>query len=344
MGGTFAYGLFRDYTPSFLFHDVWLRLLLPSSPPPAASPLLSTDCFSLSFPSPIGAGPGLDPDAIGLRGLLSLGLGFVDVGPVAPSSEGSTLAPYRVTASSVALAHPERSSGAVFVRRQLALCAAGPRGATLVPLEENVAGLPHLTDDDYLYLFMKLCSVADFLTLSLSPTPFRKLQYYSRPFRLNSLIDKVIDCRDIEIGLKTAADCGLVPKDLEEGAKGYVPVMIRVNEMWEDVEGLVRVCGEKGVDGVVVGSDKDDKNEARAMLEKAYRAGKGKVVLVSYGGIDSGAEVLERVRRGASLVQLFSVMLTQGPGQAARIRAELEAELNKYGYKNIKEAFGTHYE
>ena len=99
-----------------------------------------------------------------------------------------------------------------------------------------------------------------------------------------------------------------------------------------------------GIDGIVVGSDNDDTEAARELLERVFRAkGAGRLVLVSYGGIDSGKEVVERIRRGASLVQLYSVLLQKGSSEVSRIHSEVLEEMQRLGINRLEEAVGDFY-
>jgi dihydroorotate dehydrogenase len=74
---------------------------------------------------------------------------------------------------------------------------------------------------------------------------------------------------------------------------------------------------------------------------KAFRSATGgSLPLVAVGGIASGADAFERIRAGASLVQLYTALIYEGPGLARRINAELKALLERDGYRSLAEAIG----
>jgi dihydroorotate dehydrogenase len=69
------------------------------------------------------------------------------------------------------------------------------------------------------------------------------------------------------------------------------------------------------------------------------RVGK-KLVLVGVGGIASGADAYAKIRAGASLVQLYTALVYQGPGLVTRIKRDLLALLQKDGFASVREAVG----
>jgi dihydroorotate dehydrogenase len=71
------------------------------------------------------------------------------------------------------------------------------------------------------------------------------------------------------------------------------------------------------------------------------RATGGAVPLIAVGGIDSGAEAYARIRAGASLVQVYTALVYDGPGLPRRIVAELAALLARDGFASVAEAVGA---
>jgi dihydroorotate dehydrogenase len=342
MGGSFAYPLMRDYLPSSVFMEIWLRIMLPRSPT-EPSDYLKTQCMGLNFKSPIGAEAGVDVNCISKSKLFNLGLGFVEFGPVTPTAENTVSSFLKINAQEVTQIAPLRNLGGTWVKRQLLLNHSGPRGISLSALDENIAGVPHLTDEDFLSLIMTLYPVSDYLTINLCSSPFRKINYYSKPYRYQALLNKVSEYRDQEMGLQTAYETHLINFIEEKARRLYTPVLVKVNENWPDLEGLVQACIKFGFDGIIVGSEKQDSEISRKMLEKVYKASNGKLTIISYGGINNGKEALERIKLGAGLVQIYHILLTEGPSGAKRIEQELVEEMKKEGFRNVNEAVGAYY-
>ena len=77
-----------------------------------------------------------------------------------------------------------------------------------------------------------------------------------------------------------------------------------------------------------------------ACLAAMYRYSKGSIPIIGCGGVASGADAYAKIKAGASLVQLYSAMVFQGPGLVNRIKRELAALLRADGFKSIAEAVG----
>jgi dihydroorotate dehydrogenase len=75
---------------------------------------------------------------------------------------------------------------------------------------------------------------------------------------------------------------------------------------------------------------------------KAFRsASGGEIPLIGVGGISTADDAWERIRAGASLVQLYTAMVYQGPGIGRRIAEGLAERLKREGFSSIAEAVGT---
>jgi dihydroorotate dehydrogenase len=67
----------------------------------------------------------------------------------------------------------------------------------------------------------------------------------------------------------------------------------------------------------------------------------GAIPLIAAGGIGSGADAFERIRAGASLVQLYTALVYSGPGLASAMARDLRRLLRRGGFRNVAEAVGT---
>jgi dihydroorotate dehydrogenase len=72
-----------------------------------------------------------------------------------------------------------------------------------------------------------------------------------------------------------------------------------------------------------------------------YRFTAGRIPIIGCGGIASGADAYAKIRAGASLVQLYSALVFQGPGLVGRIKSELAALLRRDGFSSVADAVGT---
>ena len=116
-----------------------------------------------------------------------------------------------------------------------------------------------------------------------------------------------------------------------------------------------------GVDGIIISNSTLDrpktllserKNEigglsgrplfinSTIILKKMYNLTNGQIPLIGVGGISSGIDCYEKIKSGASLVQLYTSLIYQGPSVIKKIKNELITCMNTDGYKNIKEVIG----
>ena len=75
--------------------------------------------------------------------------------------------------------------------------------------------------------------------------------------------------------------------------------------------------------------------------DRFRRASAGEIPLIGVGGIATAADAFERIRAGASLVQLYSAMVYEGPGIARRIARGLAKHLQREGFESVAEAVGS---
>ena len=80
---------------------------------------------------------------------------------------------------------------------------------------------------------------------------------------------------------------------------------------------------------------------ALATLSDMYKLTKGKIPIIGVGGIANGKDAYERILAGASLVQMYSMLVHDGPGCVIRAKHELAACLAADGYNNVQEAVGA---
>lgn len=76
-------------------------------------------------------------------------------------------------------------------------------------------------------------------------------------------------------------------------------------------------------------------------IRNLYRLTNGKIPIIGVGGISSAADAYDKIRAGASLVQLYSALAFQGPGMVKRITSELAGLLKEDGFAHVQDAVGT---
>ncbi|HEX9945721.1 MAG TPA: dihydroorotate dehydrogenase (quinone) [Thermoanaerobaculia bacterium] len=303
----------------------------------AAEPLRQT-LFGREFPNPVGLAAGFDKDAAAVRAMPALGFGFVEVGTVTPLPQPGNPRPrlFRHPAErSLQNALGFNNGGMGQMRRRLARLHpfALPLG---VNLGKNRATPVERALDDYETLIRGLHDLCDYLVVNLSSpnTPgLRDLQdeeFLRALFRLARGITARPILVKIAPDLEPARAVSLAEAAVAAGAAGIIATNTTV-----DYSLLPDARDFGGISGRAL------REKSFRIFEAVARALFGRTVLVSVGGIDSGAEAYRRLRAGASLVQLYTALIYEGPSLPRRINAELLALMEKDGIHRLADAIGA---
>lgn len=306
--------------------------------PPADPPSLRVEAFGLSFSNPLGLAAGYDKDAQVPDAMLKLGFGFVECGTVTPRPQDGNPKP-RLFRLGEDLAVINRMGFNNRGMERAAHCLARRRrGIVGINIGANKDSLDRIAD--YAQCFVRLAPLADYVAVNVSSpnTPgLRGLQNRDELTRLLDRLRTVKGERARPILLKIAPDLDLHALDdiaavvARSGTEGVIVSNTTVSRPpLESAE-----AGEPGgLSGKPLFSlSTDILREMRKRLSPA-------TVLVGVGGIFSGRDAYEKIRAGATLVQLYTALVYRGPSLVQRIKAELAAALARDGFKTIAEAVG----
>jgi dihydroorotate dehydrogenase len=324
-------------------HNLTLAALsaLPARAGPATDPILETRIAGLSFPTPVGLAAGFDKDARVWRQMLGLGFGFVEVGTLTPKPQAGNPKPrvFRLAEDRAVINRLGFNNGG--------LEAALPRIAAHPRLGVNVGANKDSADRiaDYAHGVRTVSPFAAWITLNISSpnTPgLRGLQGEALP----ELLAAAGEARGAAGGagspplfLKLAPDLDDAQIDAICDAALASPLsgLIVSNTTLARPDTLRSPhAGETGgLSGAPLTAP------ALAVL-KAFRRRLGaRLPLIGAGGIASAEDAYARIRGGASAVQLYSAMIYEGPGLAARVSAGLVALLRRDGFTSVAEAVGV---
>ena len=315
--------------------------LVPPRRPPDFPPSLRTRVAGLDFPTPVGLAAGFDKDAEVPRQMLSLGFGFVEVGTLTPVAQQGNPKPrlFRLKQDQAVINRMGfNNRGQADAFQRLVGCS-HMHGIIGV----NVGANKDSTDrvGDYVAGVRAMAAVARYITINVSSPNTPGLRQLQDEGALKALLEAVNDARPKDgppIFLKVAPDLG-------EG----------------EPDQIVRVAMQHNVDALIVANTTVSRPAMRsrhaseagglsgaplkALALKALRdfrsASGGQIPLIGVGGIATADDAWERIRAGASLVQLYSAMVYEGPHIAARIARGLAARLEREGYANIAQAVGS---
>lgn len=320
-------------------HNLTLSALsaLPAREGPATDPILETRIAGLTFPTPVGLAAGFDKDARVWRQMLGLGFGFVEVGTLTPKPQAGNPKPrvFRLAEDRAVINRLGFNNGG--------LEAALPRLAAHPRLGVNVGANKDSADRiaDYAHGVRKVAPFAAWITLNISSpnTPgLRGLQGEALP-ELLAAAGEARGAGGPPLFLKLAPDLDEAQIDAISDAALASPLagLIVSNTTLARPDTLRSThAGEAGgLSGAPLTAP------ALAVL-KAFRQRLGtRLPLIGAGGIASAEDAYARIRGGASAVQLYSAMIYEGPGLAARISAGLVALLRRDGFTSVAEAVGV---
>jgi dihydroorotate dehydrogenase len=301
-------------------------------------PRLATTVAGIAFPNPVGLAAGVDKDGRAIDGFFGLGLGSVEIGTLTPLAQPGNPKPriFRLPEDRAVINRLGFNNGG--------LDGALPRAQNAKRngiLGINVGANKDATDRtaDYIHGVTRAAPHADYITINISSpnTPgLRDLQHGA------ALRDLLAACTAAKgttpIFLKVAPD--LDPADIDDIARAALDNRIDaliVNNTTISRPGL-RSTNAKETGGL---SGAPLAPLARQRLSDFRKATGAAIPLISVGGVDSGAEAYARLRAGASLVQLYTALVYEGPGLPTRILRELDALLKRDGFAKVPDAVGV---
>jgi dihydroorotate dehydrogenase len=317
-----------------------LRLGLAGRDTAADDPALAVAVLGKRFANPIGLAAGFDKNAVAAAALMRLGFGCVETGTVTPRPQHGNprprlfrLEPDRAVINRMGF----NNAGLDAYVRNLARLA-----QRIVPLGANVGINKEGADPDrdYPALIAAVAPHVDYAVINVSSPNTPGLRDLQSEARLSAILRAVAAVPD------------------------RPPVLVKIAPDLSDdgLAALVETCVAHGVQGLIVGNTTISRPPglrsphaaepgglsgaplfalSTRVLARAFLLARGRLVLVGAGGVSTGAEVLTKIRAGASLVQLYTAFAFAGPALIPRLKRELAAALRDAGFAGIQDAIGS---
>lgn len=312
----------------------------PGKPVAAADPALRSRVANLEFPNPVGLAAGYDKDAVAPGALLGLGFGFVEIGTLTPLPQAGNPRPrlFRLVEDRAVINRMGFNNGGQEAALQR-LSAEKPRGILGVNIGANKDAADRIAD--YVQGVRTMATVADYLTVNISSPNTPGLRALQDRAALDDLLAQVMEARGPlgpPVFLKVAPD--LEPADMDDIAAAvithHVDALIVSNTTISRPALRSRYAGETGgLSGAPLTA------LALERLRDFRKATGGALPLIGVGGIASAQDAYARIRAGASLIQLYSALVYEGPGLTRRIAEGLKTLLARDGFATVAQAVGT---
>ena len=311
---------------------------------PRPTPSLQVQLAGLTFPNPVGLAAGYDKNAEAFGPLLGLGFGFVEVGTLTPRPQSGNARPrlFRLVEDRAVINRfGFNNVGQVDAFARLCEPRRGLVGVNVGANKDSDAQGPGGRIADYAEGVRAMAPVADYLTINISSPNTPGLRQLQDAGLLRELLAAVRAARHPDgppVFLKVAPD-------LAEGEPAQI----------------VRAAIDSGIDALIVANTTVTRPSLRSRhggetgglsgaplkalaldaLRRFRVEGGGGLPLIAAGGIATGEDAWQRIRAGASLVQLYSAMVYGGPGLSRRIVRGLEKQLAASPFASIAEAVGS---
>ncbi len=314
------------------------------------APELPIEAFGLRFPNPVGLAAGMDKHAAAVPGWAALGFGFTELGGVTWHAQPGNPPPRMFRAipdEAVINRMGFNNSGAEAVAQKLAgwkesgRWPAHPVGINLgkskiTPLETAA--------EDYRNSFRVLRDLADFFVVNVSSPNTPNL----RQLQDKAALDEIFAALQSEnstgkpILVKVAPDLTFEALDeilalvAPRNIAGIVATNTTISRPPTNDAALQKIYAETG--GL---SGRPLRARSTEITRHLYRQTNGQVPIIGVGGIFSAADAWEKIAAGASLVQVYTGLVYEGPGLINKIVSGLRGKLVAAGFRDLKSAVGS---
>ncbi|HLL02838.1 MAG TPA: quinone-dependent dihydroorotate dehydrogenase [Myxococcaceae bacterium] len=305
---------------------------------------LAVELAGLRFEHPVALAAGLDKNAEAVDGLFACGFSAVEIGTVTPRPQPGNPRPrlfrlpeHRALINRMGFNNHGTTGASQRLRQRT--WHPGPVGVNLgknkdTPLERAV--------DDYLACVDALAPLGDYVVINASSPNTPGLRQLQEPHILTSLLTAVKQrlatvAPGKPLFLKIAPD--LSPEAVDEvvdvalqcGISGLIATNTTVARPFEHA--LAKEAG--GLSGAPV------REPANAVIRRAWQRSGGALPIIGVGGVFTAQDVYEKLRAGASVVQVYTGFVYEGPGMVRRLLRELGPLLARDGFRSVREAVGA---
>ena len=304
---------------------------------------LQQKIFNINFDNPLGLAAGFDKNAEIYNQVFRLGFGFTEVGTITPKAQEGNPKPrvFRLKEDKAIinrLGFPNEGMS-IISKRIKNEPSTGICGVNIGPNKENATSI-----DDYMLCFDKFFEYASYITINISSPNTPNLRSQHDENKITHLIDSIQERRDIK--------------------KSRIPILLKISPDIDDkkINNLCNILIKKKIDGIILTNttiqNKSNllnkskfeegglsgaplNNLSNEVIKKFYSLLGKDIPIIGVGGVSCGATAFEKIKSGASLLQLYTSLVYEGPNVAKKINQELSELVKKNGYKNISQAIGT---
>ena len=332
-------------------------------------PVLQTQLFGVSLQNSIGLAAGFDKDGRIHPALFAIGFGIVEIGTVTPNPQSGNSRPrlFRLTEDGALINRLGFNNHGAQEMAKLLVSVPNPIMPKCFDISDSNSGFPakvssgmlginigknkdtllEKASDDYVSCLSMLHPYADYFTLNISSPNTEDLRNLQEKDALRVLLDSVCACRD----------------KLDQNHSRKTPLLVKLSPDMDEtaLESSIRVMKEFSIQGVIVAnttvkrpelkskqrnesgglSGKPLQKRSTEMIRNVFQKLGTEMPIIGVGGIFSGADAYDKIRAGASAVQIYTALIYEGPGQVRKVKRELAKLLNEDGFTSVSDAVGV---
>jgi len=292
---------------------------------------LASELAGLRLPNPVGLAAGYDKNARVVPALMRAGFGFIEVGAATPRPQPGNPKPrlFRLTEDRAIINRfGFNNQGAEVIAARLSR-----RPADGIPVGLNIGANKDSTDKsaDFATVVRMAGETADFLTVNVSSPNTEKLRDLQGPEALAALLDGVITARD-SLSRRPPVFVKIAP-DLDDAGLADIASVVLAGR----IDGIIATnttLSREGINSPFAGetgglSGAPLMRRSTHVLARLSELTEGRLPIIGVGGIASAEDAWQKIRAGASAVQIYSALIYQGFSLADRIARELDARLRR---------------
>ena len=303
------------------------------------NPTLEENILSINFKNPVGLSAGFDKNATMIDIMPSLGFGFTEVGSMTAQPYEGNPKPrlYRLPEyKTLRINYGLKNLGAEVLHNKLQNNIWPlPVGISIAKTNIQATSEVNKGIEDYFFTYKIFQDIGAYFTINIScPNTCEKNPIFAEPENLDLLLKQIFS----------------IPKTK--------PVLIKISpDLGEaKLNGILEVCRKHPVDGFICTnltkvnvfnhagkggfSGKAVEKLSNEMIRKIYKYYNGEKIIIGVGGIFTAEDAYKKIKVGASLLQLITGMIYEGPQVISDINLGLVKLIQKDGYHNISEAIG----
>jgi len=299
---------------------------------------LTQDILGINFPNPVGLAAGYDKNATMIKAMPALGFGCTEIGTMTPKAQPGNAKPRlfrypEIKSVQNAMGFNNEGSAKVLSNLKKVYPFSIPVGANI---GKNKTTPEEFALQDYKTLIRKFEDTSDYLVINISSPNTPNLRDLQNEKFITELFTMAKELTSKPIFLKIAPDMeieaaiNLCNTSVNSGAAGIIATNTTIDYSLvpnaQDFGGLSGAC-------LTQKSAEFFKEIAKELF--------GKTVLISVGGIFTAEETYKRLKAGASLVQVYTGMIFEGPSMVKNINEGLLELMERDGFKNISEVVGS---